>query len=86
MPELRECPFCGNKVAIETNYSSYDQNRHSHNMVIKCNCCDFEFPRNGFKISAIWDRINYEYIIDKSEYDETVEKWNKRFIEEVWVE
>lgn len=78
MTNLKPCPFCGNKVELEVKSYAYGKDYHGHSMVIRCNRCDFEFPRNQFKITANWDNDNSEYVNDMAEFNEAVESWNKR--------
>lgn len=78
MNNLKPCPFCGNKVELEVKSYGYGKDYHEHSMVIRCNRCNFEFPKNQFKITANWDDDKREYVNDMSEFNKAVELWNKR--------
>ena len=77
---LRECPFCGNEVRLEVKSYGYSKDYHECSMVIRCNKCDFEFPRKQFKITAKWNDDKGEYVNDMTEFIEAVELWNKRAV------
>lgn len=78
MTKLKPCPFCGNEVEIEIKSYSYSSDYHSHEMVIVCEECDFEFPKESFKVTATWDDDNYRYVNDMSDFDSAIELWNTR--------
>lgn len=80
MNKLKPCPFCGNKIELEVKSYGYGKDYHEHSMVIRCNRCSFEFPKNQFKITANWDDDNCEYVNDMTQFNEAVELWNKRAV------
>ena len=78
MNNLKPCPFCGNEVRFEVKSYEYGKDYHEHCFVIRCDSCDFEFPRNQFKITANWDDDKGEYVNDMTEFNKAVEVWNSR--------
>lgn len=80
MTNLKPCPFCGNGVRLEVKSYGYGIDYHELSMVIVCNDCGFEFPRNQFKITVTWDNDKGEYVNDMTEFNKALEAWNKRAV------